>query len=124
MDVAFKDESLDRLEIDASFSAGFGNAVVKAYRKRMQQIRAARDERTFYAFRSLRFEKLHGDREGQFSMRLSDQWRLIRGASWRGSKEDYPCHRNRRLSLARGEKKCSLVSLQRFSRRGSLSVRS
>jgi proteic killer suppression protein len=77
MDVAFKDESLDRLETDARFSAGIGDAVVKAYRKRMQQIRAATDERTFYAFRSLRFEKLHGHREGQFSMRLSDQWRLI-----------------------------------------------
>jgi proteic killer suppression protein len=77
MDVAFKDESLDRLETETRFSAGFGDAVVKAYRKRMQQIRAATDERTFYAFRSLRFEKLHGDREGQFSMRLSDQWRLI-----------------------------------------------
>jgi proteic killer suppression protein len=77
MDVAFKDQSLDQLETDASFSAGFGDAVVKAYRKRMQQIRAASDERTFYAFRSLRFEKLKGDREGQFSMRLNDQWRLI-----------------------------------------------
>jgi len=77
MDVAFKDRSLDQLETDASFSAGFGDAVVKAYRKRMQQIRAATDERTFYALRSLRFEKLEDDRKGQFSMRLNDQWRLI-----------------------------------------------
>ncbi len=77
MDAAFKDESLARLETDASYSAGFGDAVVKAYRKRMQQIRAATDERTFYAFRSLHFEKLLGDRAGQFSMRLNDQWRLI-----------------------------------------------
>jgi len=77
MDVAFKNESLDRLEIDASFGAGFSDAVVKAYRKRMQQIRAATDERTFYAHRSLHFEKLQGKREGQFSMRLNDQWRLI-----------------------------------------------
>lgn len=77
MDVAFKDESLDRLETDAGFSAGFGDAVVKAFRKRMQQIRAATDERTFYAHRSLHFEKLQGGREGQLSMRLNDQWRLI-----------------------------------------------
>ena len=77
MDVAFKDGSLDQLETDASFSAGFGDAVVKDYRKRMQQIRAATDERTFYALRSLHFEKLEGDRKGQFSMRLNDQWRLI-----------------------------------------------
>ena len=77
MDVAFKDESLDRLETDASFSAGFGGTVVKAYRKRMQQIRAATDERTLYAHRSLHIEKLKGPREGHFSMRLNDQWRLV-----------------------------------------------
>jgi len=77
MDVAFEQESLDRLETDAAYSAGFGSAIVKAYRKRMQQIRAAKDERTFYALRSLHFEKLRGQREGQYSMRLNDQWRLI-----------------------------------------------
>jgi proteic killer suppression protein len=77
MDVTFKDQSLDRLEVDATYSAGFGNAVVKAYRKRMQQIRAATDERMFYASRALSFEKLKGAREGQYSMRLNDQWRLI-----------------------------------------------
>jgi toxin HigB-1 len=77
MDVTFQDQSLDRLEIDAGYSGGFGNTVVKAYRKAMQHIRAANDERTFYARRSFRFEKLHGKREGQYSMRLNDQWRLI-----------------------------------------------
>src|SRR5439155_25955852 len=70
-------ESLDRLETDANFNAGFGDGVVKAYRRRMQQIRAGSDERTFYAQRSLHSEKLHGDRLGQHSMRLNDQWRLI-----------------------------------------------
>ena len=77
MDVSFEDKSLDRLETDATYSAGFGGAIVKAYRKRMQEIRAATDERTFYAHRSLHFEKLQGQREGQHSMRLNDQWRLI-----------------------------------------------
>ena len=77
MEIAFDDESLDRLETDAVFNGGFGDPVVKAYRKRLQQIRAAQDERTFYALRSLNFEKLKGDREGQYSMRLNDQWRLI-----------------------------------------------
>lgn len=77
MDVAFEDDSLDRLETDAAYHAGFSNAIVKAYRKRMQQIRAAQDERTFYAYRSLHFEKLRGRRDGQYSMRLNDQWRLV-----------------------------------------------
>ena len=43
----------------------------------MQQIRAAADERDFYAIRSLHFEKLSGRRQDQYSMRLNDQYRLI-----------------------------------------------
>ena len=43
----------------------------------MQLIRAAVDIRAFYALKSLHFEKLKGDREGQYSMRLNEQWRLI-----------------------------------------------
>jgi proteic killer suppression protein len=77
MDVSFKTESLDRLETDADYNAGFGDAVVKAYRRALMHIRAASDERTFYARRSFHFEKLKADREGQYSMRLNDQWRLI-----------------------------------------------
>lgn len=77
MDVMFKNQSLDRLETDATYNAGFSDGIVKAYRKAVQHIRAASDERMFYTRRSFRFEKLHADREGQYSMRLNDQWRLI-----------------------------------------------
>ncbi|TYL87468.1 type II toxin-antitoxin system RelE/ParE family toxin [Bradyrhizobium cytisi] len=77
MEPAFKDPSLDRLETDATYSAGFSDAIVRAYRKAVLHIRSAADERTFYARRSFRFEKLLGNREGQYSMRLNDQWRLI-----------------------------------------------
>lgn len=77
MDVTFKNQSLDRLETDATYSAGFGDGLVKAYRRAMQHIRAASDERTLYSRRSFRFEKLLGDRAGQHSIRLNDQWRLI-----------------------------------------------
>jgi proteic killer suppression protein len=77
MDVSFEDPSLERLAADPAHSGGHGNEIVRAYRKRMQQIRAASDERVFYAHRSFRFEKLKGQRSGQYSMRLNDQWRLI-----------------------------------------------
>jgi proteic killer suppression protein len=77
MEVVFADPSLDQLETDPNFTGGFGQAVVRAFRKRMQQIRAAQDERTFYGLKSLHFEKLKGDRQGQHSMMLNDQWRLI-----------------------------------------------
>ena len=47
MDVEFKDPSLDRLETNSAYSAEFGNAVVKAYRRRMQQSgRLATNERS------------------------------------------------------------------------------
>jgi toxin HigB-1 len=77
MEVEFDDDDLDRLEIDAQYTAGHSQEVVRAFRKRMQQIRAFRDERDFMAVRSLNFEKLKGNREGQHSIRLNLQWRLI-----------------------------------------------
>ena len=52
-------------------------AVTAAFRKRMQVIRAAKDERDFRQLKSLRYEKLKGDRSHQHSMRLNDQFRLI-----------------------------------------------
>jgi proteic killer suppression protein len=77
METEFADESLRRLESEVAFTGGFGLEIVKAFRKRMQMIRAARDERDFYAMKSLHFEKLQGNRQGQYSMRLNQQWRLI-----------------------------------------------
>ncbi|HEV7226049.1 MAG TPA: type II toxin-antitoxin system RelE/ParE family toxin [Pirellulales bacterium] len=77
MEVLHRDKDLDRLEIDPHFNGGHAEAVVKAFRKRMQAIRAAVDERAFYALKSLHFEKLEGDRSHQRSMRLNLQWRLI-----------------------------------------------
>jgi toxin HigB-1 len=76
-EVSFKDESLEKLERDSKYTAGYDAAIVKAFRKRMQFVRAAIDERDFSSMRSLNFERLKGKRQHQFSMRLNDQWRLI-----------------------------------------------
>src|SRR3546814_17978527 len=57
--------------------AGFEAAIVKAFRKRMQLIRAAVDERTFYAMKSRTYDKPKGTRDGQRSIRLNDPWRLV-----------------------------------------------
>lgn len=77
MNVTFKDQRLGRLEAEADFDGDLHPQLVKAFRKRMQQIRAVLDERDLYAFKSLRFEKLKGNRSHQHSIRLNDQWRLI-----------------------------------------------
>lgn len=77
MEVAFADDDMDRLETDPQYDAGHSQAIVRAFRMRMQAIRAAEDERAFYELKSWRFEKLKGDRSHQRSIRLNDQWRLI-----------------------------------------------
>jgi proteic killer suppression protein len=77
MEVEFADDALDQLEIDPRATGGFPPAVVKGYRKAMQAIRSAADERDLYALRGLRFEKLKGDRQGQHSLRCNGQFRLI-----------------------------------------------
>lgn len=77
MEVRFQSADLDRLETDPGFDAGFSQPIVKAFRKRMQVIRAATDERAFYGLKSLHFEKLKGDRSHEHSMRLNEKWRLI-----------------------------------------------
>lgn len=77
MEVEIEDAALDQLEVDPQATAGFPAGVVKGFRKAMQIIRSANDERDLYAMRGLRFEKLKGDRDGQYSLRCNDQYRLI-----------------------------------------------
>jgi proteic killer suppression protein len=77
MRVRHTDGRLQRLEIDPSYSCGFGRPVVRGFRKVMGWIRDAEDERDLYAMRSLHFEKLKGARSHQRSMRLDNQFPLI-----------------------------------------------
>ena len=77
MEVDFADDELDRLEVEAGFSAGFGPEIVRGFRKVMGAIRAAQDERDLYGSRGLRFERLDGKRKHQHSLRINKQWRLI-----------------------------------------------
>lgn len=74
----FDDETTyGQLYTDPKYTAGFPPAIVSKFRQRMQQIRDAKDERDFYALKSLRFEKLKGNRSHQHSIRINDQWRLV-----------------------------------------------
>ncbi|WP_237184981.1 type II toxin-antitoxin system RelE/ParE family toxin [Rothia nasimurium] len=76
--IEYEDEELQKLAEDASYSTKrFGSALVAAYRKKIGLIRAAVDERDLRAYKALRLEKLAGDREGQSSIRLNQQYRLI-----------------------------------------------
>ncbi len=87
MEARFRERDLDRLETDSRFDGGYPQAVVTMFRKRMQTIRAAEDERAFYALKSLHFERLSGSRKEQHSMRLNNQWRLILELQGSGSEK-------------------------------------
>lgn len=77
MEVECEDKNLERLAHDSAYDMGFDGSVVKAFRMRYQLIWAAPDERAFYAMKSLHFEKLKGNLQGRYSMRLNSQWRLL-----------------------------------------------
>lgn len=78
VDVDYHDPVLEQLANQADFAPkGWSHDVIRSYRKKMQIIRNAKDERDLRNMRGLRLEKLKGDREGQFSIRLNDQFRLV-----------------------------------------------
>lgn len=77
MDVRFATASLSELDSDPEQNRGYAQDAIRGFRKVMRAIRAALDERDLYHMKSLRFEKLKGDRADQMSLRLNDQWRLI-----------------------------------------------
>ena len=70
-------DDLDGLETEPERTCGFTREIVRGFRKAVQAIRAARDERDLYALRGLHFEKLKGTRAHQHSVRINKQWRLI-----------------------------------------------
>jgi proteic killer suppression protein len=84
MRVRFAPGPLEQLETDPRFTGGFSAELVRLYRKRMNLIRQATDERDLYALKSLHFEKLKGRGEDR-SIRLNDQWRLILQIEGEGS---------------------------------------
>lgn len=76
--IEYEDEELRKLAEDAGYSTKqFDPILVTSYRKKIGLIRAAVDERDLRAYKALRLEKLVGNRKGQSSIRLNQQYRLI-----------------------------------------------
>jgi proteic killer suppression protein len=70
--VEYGDEELRRLAcIRGSESRRCGPDVVRAFRKRIQSLRAATSEADLFALQSLGIERLDGDRDGVFSIRVN-----------------------------------------------------
>ena len=78
MRIEYEDDELRRLAEEPQFvHPRIGRDLTKAYPKVIGQSTAAQDERDLRELKSRRLEKLKGDRAGQHSMRVNDQYRLI-----------------------------------------------
>ena len=77
MRVVFADDELALIETDQAGSTRLGVAVIKSARRKLTILRAAVDDRSLRNWKSLHYEKLTGDREGQRSIRLNLKWRLV-----------------------------------------------
>ncbi|MCC6444111.1 MAG: type II toxin-antitoxin system RelE/ParE family toxin [Armatimonadetes bacterium] len=73
----FQDSDLEALYYQGLHVQRYKPEVVRSFYRVMAQIDAAQDERDLYALKGLHFEKLTGNRAGQHSLRLNDQYRLI-----------------------------------------------
>ena len=73
----FKNNELHWLFTEERDAYKYPPGLVDAFFEVMAIIQAAENENDLRAFKSLRFEKLKGNRAGQFSLRLNKQFRLI-----------------------------------------------
>ena len=77
MDVVFGDADLAMIETEEAAKLRLPVAVIKSARRKLIMLRASPDERALRNWKSLHYEKLKGDREGQRSIRLNDQYRMV-----------------------------------------------
>ena len=82
---SFKDE-----EGEALFSGKFSHRlqqVARVAQRKLQQLHAARELRDLAAFPGNRLEALAGDRRGQHSIRVNDQYRIC--FVWQNGEADH-----------------------------------
>ena len=77
MRIAFADEKLALIETEEAGVTRLPVAVIKSARRKLTVLKAAPDDRSLRNWKSLHYEKLRGEREGQRSIRLNDQYRMV-----------------------------------------------
>jgi proteic killer suppression protein len=77
MEIEYADATLALIETDNAGATRLPVAVIRAARRKLTALRAATDDRTLRNWKSLHYEKLKGDREGQRSIRVNAKYRII-----------------------------------------------
>lgn len=77
MKIVFADKKLALIDTDRAGETQLSIGIIKSARRKLVVLRAAVDDRSLRNWKSLHYEKLKGDREGQRSIRVNDQYRMI-----------------------------------------------
>jgi toxin HigB-1 len=77
MKIEFANERLLLLFTRDAHKLGLPIAVIKAAQLKLYEMEQAPDERSLRNWKGLRYKKLSGDREGQRSIRVNDQYRIV-----------------------------------------------
>jgi len=77
MEIVFADAIWALIETEDAGKTKLPVPVIKSARRKLIVLRAAPDDRSLRNWKSLHYEKLKGDREGQRSIRLNDQYRMV-----------------------------------------------
>ena len=79
MKVAFNEEYLEELYTkgkSGNKKYRFQPQIVRGYQKAVKFLIQAQRIEDLFPFKSLHFEALHGDKEGRFSVKANDQYRV------------------------------------------------
>ena len=79
MIVTFNEDYLEKLYTKGETGVKklrFQPQIVRAYQKGIKFLIQAKRKEDLFPFKSLHFEALHGDKEGRFSIRANDQYRI------------------------------------------------
>jgi len=79
MVVTFNENYLEKLYTDGDTGIKklrFQPQVVRGYQKGIKFLIQAKRKEDLFPFKSLNFEALHGDKEGRYSIRANDQYRI------------------------------------------------
>lgn len=72
---SFKDKETEKL-FRRIFSRRLPQDIQRVALRRLSYLHSARELNDLLSPPSNRLEKLHGDRQGQYSIRINDQWRI------------------------------------------------
>src|SRR5262245_53296654 len=77
MDIVFADPDLALVETEDAGRTKLPVSVIKSVRRKLTLIRSAPDDRALRNWKSLHYEKLKGDRDGQRSVRVNEKYRIV-----------------------------------------------